>query len=156
MICCAQWRDMLMRGSARVPRQIPARSYSVMHYFTPDQMPLSAPWRAPSVSSIAGMLRPVTDLAQPLLRPYWHGQRYIMAPAVPPAAAQVARAAAKPPNSLQKSLAAAAFHLPTAGADTTTHIQRPRSARDVAPQHAAVAAAARDAAAHVKGFLGRS
>jgi phospholipase C len=83
------------------------------------------------------------------------GPSSIVAPAVPPPAAQVARAAAKPPNSLQQSLAAAAFHLPTAGADTATHIQRLRSAQDVVPQHATVAEAAADVAAHVKGFLGR-
>jgi phospholipase C len=83
------------------------------------------------------------------------GPPSIAAPAVPPAAAQVARAAARPPNGLQASLAAAAFHLPTAGATTATHIQRLRSARDVAPQHATVAEAAADVAAHVKGFLRR-
>jgi phospholipase C len=56
------------------------------------------------------------------------GPPSITAPAVPPVAAQVARAAAKPPNSLQKSLATAALQLPTAGADPTAHIQRLRSA----------------------------
>lgn len=83
------------------------------------------------------------------------GPPSVVAPAVPPSAPQVARSAAKPPNSLQKSLAAAAFHLPTAGADTATHIQRLQSAQDVAPQHATVADAAADVTAHVKGFLGR-
>jgi phospholipase C len=83
------------------------------------------------------------------------GPPSITAPAVPPARPQVARAAAKPPNDLQRSLAAAAIHLPTAGADIAAHIQRLRSATDVAPQHATVADAAADTAAHVKGFLGR-
>ena len=79
----------------------------------------------------------------------------ITAPAVPPAPEQVARSAAKPPNSLQKSLATAALQLPTAGADPDTHIRRLRAARDVAPQHTTVADAAVDVAAHVKAFLGR-
>jgi phospholipase C len=83
------------------------------------------------------------------------GPSSVMAPAVPPPLAQVARAATKPPNSLQKSLATAALQLPTAGADPAAHIQRLLSAQDVAPQHATVAAAAADVAAHVKGFLGR-
>jgi phospholipase C len=83
------------------------------------------------------------------------GPPSVTAPAVPPPLAQVARAAAKPPNSLQKSLATAALQLPTAGADIAAHIQRLQSAQDVAPQHTTVAAAAADVAAHVKGFLGR-
>lgn len=83
------------------------------------------------------------------------GPPSITAPAVPPPPAQVARAAAKPPNSLQKSLATAALQLPTAGADPAMHIQRLRSAQDVAPSHATVADAAADVAAHVKGFLGK-
>ena len=84
------------------------------------------------------------------------GPPSIVAPAVPPPAAQVARAAAKPPNSLQKGLATAALQLPTAGANIMAHIQRLRSAQDVAPQHATVGDAAGDVAAHMKGFLGRS
>jgi phospholipase C len=83
------------------------------------------------------------------------GPPSIVAPAVPPARPQVTRAAAKPPNDLQRSLAAAAVHLPTAGADIAAHIQRLRSATDVVPQQATVADAAADVAAHVKGFLGR-
>jgi phospholipase C len=79
----------------------------------------------------------------------------ITAPAAPPTPGQLARAAAKPPNSLQKSLATAALQLPTAGADTATHIQRLRAAQDVSPEHTTVADAASDVAAHVKGFLGR-
>jgi phospholipase C len=83
------------------------------------------------------------------------GPPSIVAPAVPPPAPQVARAAAKPPNSLQESLATAAVHLPTAGAEIATHIQRLQSTQDVVPQHATVVEAAADVAAHVKGFLGR-
>src|SRR5579862_6418613 len=48
----------------------------------------------------------------------------ILAPAIPPAPEMVARAAAKPPNSLQKSLSTAAVQLPTAGANIGAHIQR--------------------------------
>ena len=84
------------------------------------------------------------------------GPLSITAPAVPPPPEQVARAAATPPNGLQKSLATAALQLPTAGADTAAHIQRLRSAVDVAPSHATVADAAADVAAHMKGFLGKS
>jgi phospholipase C len=83
------------------------------------------------------------------------GPLSITAPAVPPAEPQVVRAAAKPPNDMQKSLAAAAVHLPTAGADVAMHIQRLRSVKDVVPQHSSVADAAADAAAHVRGFLGQ-
>lgn len=84
------------------------------------------------------------------------GPAAISAPAVPPVSAQVARVASKPPNSLQKSLATAALQLPTAGADPAMHIQRLRTARNVVPQqHATVADAAADVAAHVNAFLGR-
>ena len=83
------------------------------------------------------------------------GPPAILAPAVPPAPTQVARAAARAPNDLQHSLAAAAVQLPTAGADPAVHIERVRSARDLAPLYATVAAAAADVAAHVRGFLGR-
>lgn len=82
------------------------------------------------------------------------GPASVVAPAIPPAPPQVARAAAKPPNCLQKSLSTAALHLPTAGADVATHIQRLRSVPDVAPQYATVADAAADVAAHMKAFLG--
>jgi phospholipase C len=83
------------------------------------------------------------------------GPASITAPAIPPAPVQVARAAAKPPNSLQKSLSTAALQLPTAGADLDAHIQRLLSVVDVAPFHANVADAAADIAAHMKAFLGR-
>jgi phospholipase C len=83
------------------------------------------------------------------------GPAPVTALAIPPTPGQVARAAAKPPNSLQKSLSTAALQLPTAGADIATHIQRLRTVPDVAPQHPTVADAAVDVAAHVKAFLGR-
>jgi phospholipase C len=82
------------------------------------------------------------------------GPPSIKAPAVPPAPAQVARAAAKPLNSLQKSLAAAAVQLPTAGANIDAHIERLSSVPDVIPSHANVADAAADIAAHMRAFLG--
>ena len=83
------------------------------------------------------------------------GPPFVTAPAIPPAPVQVARASAKPPNSLQRSLSTAALQLPTAGANIAMHIQRLHSAQDVAPQHATVADAAADVSAHVKAFLGR-
>ena len=79
----------------------------------------------------------------------------IQAGAVPPPWQQVARVAARPPNDLQQSLAAAAVHLPTADANIAAHVQRLRSATDIVPQHATVADAATDVAAHMKGFLSR-
>jgi len=88
-------------------------------------------------------------------RPDNDGPASITAPAAPPTPGQLARAAARSPNSLQQSLATAAVHLPTAGADIPTHIRRLKEAQDVAPQHDTVADAAADVAAHVKGFLGR-
>jgi phospholipase C len=84
------------------------------------------------------------------------GPAAIAAPAAPPTPGELARAAAKQPNSLQASLATAALQLPTAGANIATHIQRLRGAQDVAPKHTTVADAASDVAAHVKGFLGRA
>ena len=83
-----------------------------------------------------------------------NGPASITAPAVPPVSPTVARAAAKPPNSLQQSLSTAALQLPTLGADIGMHIQRLQSAVDVAPLQATVAEAASDVAAHVRAFLG--
>ena len=79
----------------------------------------------------------------------------VLAPAIPPAPELVARAAAKPPNSLQKSLSTAAVQLPTAGANIGAHIQRLSSVPDVVPSHANVGDAAADIAAHMRAFLGR-
>ncbi len=84
------------------------------------------------------------------------GPASITAPAVPPAPTQVARAAARPPNSLQRSLATAAVLLPTAGADAALHVQRLRSTVDVSPDHPTVADAGADVGAHVRAFLGRN
>jgi phospholipase C len=84
------------------------------------------------------------------------GPTSITAPAVPPAPAQVARSAAKPLNGMQKALATAAFHLPTAGADIAAHVQRLSSVPDVVPFHATAADAVADIGAHVRAFLGRS
>jgi phospholipase C len=84
------------------------------------------------------------------------GPPSITAPAVPPAPAQIARSAAKPLNGMQKALATAAFHLPTAGADIAAHVQRLSSVPDVVPFHATVADAVADIRAHVRAFLGRS
>jgi phospholipase C len=84
------------------------------------------------------------------------GPASITAPAVAPAPAQVARAASKPLNDMQRSLAAAAVQLPTVGANIAVHIQRLSSAVDVAPVHNTVADAAADILAHVKAFLGKT
>lgn len=81
------------------------------------------------------------------------GPASITTPAIPPAPAQVARAAAKPPNDLQRSLSTAAAQLPTAGANIGAHIQRLSSVLDVVPLHASEADASADVAAHIKAFL---
>jgi phospholipase C len=82
------------------------------------------------------------------------GPASITAPAVPPAPAQVASAAAQPLNGLQRSLRTAAAQLPTAGADIGAHIRRLTSVVDVVPAHTTVAEAAREIAANVGAFLG--
>ncbi len=83
------------------------------------------------------------------------GPMSVTAPAVPPAHEQVARVAAEPPNDLQKSLAVMASVLPTSGADIAAHAQRLNAVRDPIPLHPTAEAAAADAAAHIKAFLGR-
>ena len=83
------------------------------------------------------------------------GPGAIVAPAIAPAPEQVARAAAKPPNDLQRSLSTAALLLPTLGADTGAHIARLGAVPDTAPSHASVGDAAEAVAAHMKAFLGR-
>ena len=83
------------------------------------------------------------------------GPGSIVAPAIAPAPEQVARAAAKPPNDLQRSLSTAALLLPTLGADTGAHIARLGAVPDTAPSHASVGDAAEAVAAHMKAFLGR-
>jgi phospholipase C len=79
----------------------------------------------------------------------------IVAPAIPPAPEQVARAAARPLNGLQQSLSTVALQLPTLGADLDVHIQRLKAAVDTAPTHASVADAVSDISAHMKAFLGK-
>ena len=83
------------------------------------------------------------------------GPAAVAAPAVAPAPEQVARVAAQPPNDLQKSLSAAAMVLPTFGADIGAHLQRLNAVPDPVPAHPSAAAAAADAAAHMRAFLGR-
>ena len=107
-------------------------------------------------------IRPLTarDAAAPDLmsvldtQPNNDGPDRIVAPAPPPAAAEVSRVAAKPPNDLQKSLSSAAALLPTLGANVAAHIQRLVDAPPVLPDHASVEQAAGAVAAHVKAFLG--
>ena len=88
-------------------------------------------------------------------RPDNDGPASIAAPALSPQAADVARAGARPPNNLQKSLAAAALHLPTARTHLLSHIWRLWSRKDSVPQHATVAEAATDVATHMGRFLGQ-
>jgi phospholipase C len=83
------------------------------------------------------------------------GPPSITAPAVPPAPEQVARAGARPLNSLQRSLTTAALQLPTFNANIDVHIQRLTAAVDVAPTHDTVAEAVTDVTAHVNAFLGK-
>ena len=78
----------------------------------------------------------------------------VTAPAIPPAPAQVARAAAKPPNNLQQSLSTLAVQLPTVGADVGAHVQRLNSVPDIAPVHATVGEAAASVLGHMQAFLG--
>jgi len=119
-------------------------------------------------TSIAATLRklfgvqPLTarDAAAPDLldaldtRPDNDGPDRIVAAAPPPAVAEVARVANKPPNDLQASLAAAAVHLPTLGANVAAHIQRLIDAPPQLPEHATVMNAASAVTANVKAFLG--
>ena len=83
------------------------------------------------------------------------GPASITAPAIEPAPEQVARAAAKPPNSMQRNLSSAALMLPTFGAEVGAHAARLASVPDIAPFHATVGEAADDITAHMKAFLGR-
>jgi phospholipase C len=101
------------------------------------------------------------DAAAPTLlpalsdQPSNDGPASIIAPAVPPAPEQVARAGAKPLNDMQRSLSTVAVQLPTIGADVAAHIRRLTSAVDVAPVRDTVAEAVSDIAAHVAAFLGK-
>jgi phospholipase C len=82
------------------------------------------------------------------------GPDFISAPERTPAPAEVAAAAAKPPNGMQKALATAALLLPTTGADMKAHIQRLTNVPDTAPAHPSVAAAIADIATHLRAFFG--
>jgi phospholipase C len=82
------------------------------------------------------------------------GPASIIAPAVPPAPAQVARASSKPLNDMQRSLSTTAALLPTLGANVAAHVQRLSGAVDTVPAHDTVADAATDIVAHMKAFLG--
>jgi hypothetical protein len=83
------------------------------------------------------------------------GPASITAPAIPPAPAQVARAAAQPPNDLQRGLSTLAVQLPTVGAKIGAHTQRLVSVPDVVPLHATVGEAAASVLGHMQAFLGR-
>jgi phospholipase C len=82
------------------------------------------------------------------------GPASITAPAISPAPAQVARAAAKAPNSLQQSLSNLSVGLPTIGVDIGTYIRRLTSRPAITPRHATVAEAAADVAVYMNTFLG--
>jgi phospholipase C len=79
----------------------------------------------------------------------------IVAPAVPPAPQQVARACAKPLSDLQQSLSTAALQLPTLGANLAVHIQRLASAAGSVGNYNSVAAAVADIRSSMKAFLGK-
>jgi phospholipase C len=88
-------------------------------------------------------------------QPINDGPAAITAPAVAPAPERVARVAARPPNDLQRSLSTTAVLLPTWGADVGAHIARLGAVPDQTPLHQTAAAAAADATAHMKAFLGK-
>jgi phospholipase C len=73
---------------------------------------------------------------------------------LPPAPAQLARAAARAPNGMQHALNAAALMLPTAGANLGAHIERLSAVTDPTPAHHTVESAASAIVAHMKAFLG--
>jgi phospholipase C len=107
-------------------------------------------------------IRPLTarDAAAPDLlgafgaAPANDGPDRIASPTPPATVAEIARVAAKSPNDMQASLAAAAVHLPTLGANVAAHIQRLIAAPPELPDHDTVRLAASNVQAHVKAFLG--
>lgn len=109
-------------------------------------------------------IRPLTerDATAPHLlsvldtQPNNHGPDRIVAPAPPPAAAEVSRVAAKQQNDLQKSLSSAAVLLPTLGANVAAHVARLTEAPPLLPDHTTVRQAAGAVASQVKAFLGLS
>jgi phospholipase C len=84
------------------------------------------------------------------------GPAFIAVQEATPTTAQLAHAAALPPNKMQHALNAAALRLPTAGANLAAHIRRLTKTTDPAPTHPSVRDAVEDIAAHVTAFLGRS
>ncbi len=83
------------------------------------------------------------------------GPSSVSAPVAAPAPARVAQSAARPLNDMQQSLSTAALHLPTAGADIATHIQRLQNVPDTPAQHRTVGEAVSAVVAHMRAFLGR-
>jgi phospholipase C len=83
-----------------------------------------------------------------------NGPDRIVAPSPPPAVPEVARAASKPPNDLQRSLSNATALLPTMGANVAAHIQRLTDAPLQLPPHDSVEQATVAVAAHIRAFLG--
>lgn len=75
--------------------------------------------------------------------------------AVQPVPAQVSRLAMRPPNDMQKSLATAALHLPTMGADMGAHIRRLTSVADTPAVVGSAGDAGLAAAAHMRAFVGK-
>ncbi|MEA2791803.1 MAG: phospholipase [Acetobacteraceae bacterium] len=84
-----------------------------------------------------------------------HGPASVNATDAPPAAAQLARSVARPPNGMQHALNATAMILPTAGANMGAHMQRLAAVTDPTPNTSTGESAADAIAAHVKAFLGR-
>jgi phospholipase C len=82
------------------------------------------------------------------------GPPEVSAPVAVPAPARVAQSAARPLNDMQQSLSTAALHLPTAGADIATHIQRLQKVPDTPAQHRTVGEVSA-VVAHMRAFLGR-
>ncbi|MBN9511046.1 MAG: phospholipase [Alphaproteobacteria bacterium] len=101
------------------------------------------------------------DLAAPSLLPQLanspdnDGPARIDAVAVAPSAEDIARAATRPPSTLQAGLSAAALHLPTFGANLALHMLRLRAVLDIAPVHASARDAQVAASVHIGAFLGR-
>lgn len=88
-------------------------------------------------------------------QPTNNGPPSMQAPAAAPAAPLVARAAARPLNGMQASLATAAIHLPTAGADLDLHSQRLTSVPDTPSMHTTAGSAGAAVASHMKAFLAK-
>ncbi|WP_428485213.1 alkaline phosphatase family protein [Rhodopila sp.] len=83
------------------------------------------------------------------------GPPVVQANEATPGPAQIARSAARQPNSMQHALNAAALRLPAAGADIAAHVHGLASTPDPSPAPGPVAMAAETVAAKVRAFLGR-